>query len=42
MSSGEMRPLHSIRAMKLRQYVTTLNKVVNYDTKLIAKLQVYY
>jgi hypothetical protein len=28
--------------MKLRQYVTTLNKVVNYDTKLIAKLQVYY
>jgi hypothetical protein len=36
-----MRPKHSIRVAKPVQGVTTLNKVVNYGTKLITKLQVY-
>ena len=36
-----MRPKHSIRAAKPMQDVTILNKVVNYGTKVIIKLQVY-
>ena len=36
-----MKTEHSKRVVKPMQVVTTLNKVVNYGTKLIIKLQVY-